>query len=220
VVVSAGVFASAGDALREWRDAVGPAACAAALSPCPAGMTAELLAPCLQTGPLADMLQGYEPRDLIREYYRLRRRACDLTGPADAAVSFLSDAGQTPDAFGVWYAARHDDVPRAVAEAAGTIYDMWGPQAYPDERSFYACSPHRIEMAAHLIRESYFADDANAALRLLPEWTEWCIERTGLGGDAAARSGEAARSAATALVHDEDDKRAAEYDKAPFRHQE
>ena len=58
VVVGAGVFASAEDALREWRDAVGPAASGAALSPCPAGMTAQLLGPCLRTGPLADMLQG------------------------------------------------------------------------------------------------------------------------------------------------------------------
>ena len=221
VVVSAGVFASAADALREWRDAVGAAASGAALSPCPAGMTAQLLAPCLQAGPLADMLQGSEPRDLIREYYRMRRRARDLTGSADAAAAWSSfDASQAHDAFGDWYTARHGDVPAAVTEATGTIHEMWGPRAYPDERSFYACSPHRIAMAAHLIRESYFADDAHLALRLLPEWTQWCIERTELGGDAAARSREAARSAASALVHDGDDKQAAEDDKAPFRRQE
>jgi hypothetical protein len=107
-----------------------------------------------------------------------------------------------------------------VAEAAGTICDMWGPHGYPDERSFYACSPHRIEMAAHLIRESYFAEYAKPTLRLLPEWTEWCIERTGLGGDAAARSREAARSAASVPVHDENDEPATKDDKAPFRRQE
>ena len=86
VVVGAGVFASAEDGLREWRDAAGPAASGAALSPCTAGMTARLLAPCLQTGVLADMLQGREPRELIREYYRLRRRARDLTGSADTGA--------------------------------------------------------------------------------------------------------------------------------------
>ena len=47
-----------------------------------------------------------------------------------------------------------------------------GSPAYPDQRLLYACSPHRIEMVAHLIRESYLSDDANRALRLLPEWTE------------------------------------------------
>ena len=221
VVVGADVFASAGDALREWRDAAGPAASGAALSSCPAGMTAQLLAPCLRTGPLADMLHGNEPRDLIREYYRLRRRARDLTGSADPpAGSSPFDTGHAPDAFLNWYATRHDDVPAAVTQATATIRGEWGPHEYPDEHSFYACSPHRIEMTAHLIRESYFADHANPALRLLPEWTQWCIEQTGLDGDAAARSRQAARSAAAALVHDEDDGPAAEDDKAPFRRQE
>ena len=206
VVVGAGVFASAEDALGEWRDAVGHAASGAALSPCAAGMTARLLAPCLQTGVLADMLQGREPRELIREYYRLRRRARDLTGSADTgAGSSPFDADHLDDAFLGWYAARHDDVPEAVAEATGTILGEWGPHKNLDERSFYACSPHRIEMAAHLIREGYFADYANRALRLLPEWTEWCIEQSGLNGDAAARSREAARSAVSVLVSDEDD---------------
>lgn len=125
-----------------------------------------------------------------------------------------------PDAFVDRYATRHDDVPAAVTEATATIHEEWGQHAYPDERSFYACSPHRIEMAAHLIRESYVAEYANPALRLLPEWAEWCIERTGLGANAAARSREAARSVASALVHDEDGESAAEDDKAPFRRQE
>jgi hypothetical protein len=220
-VVGAGVFASAEDALRGWRDAVGPAACGAALSPCTAGMTARLLAPCLQTGVLADMLEGREPRELIREYYRLRRRARDLTGSADAgAGSSPFDASHVDEAFLDWYAARHDDVPGTVTEATGTILGEWGPHENPDGRSFYACSPHRIEMAAHLIREGYFADYANAALRLLPEWTQWCIEQSGLDGETAARSREAARSAASVLVDDEDDELAAEEDEAPFRRHE
>jgi hypothetical protein len=218
VVVGAGVFASPGDALREWRDSVGAAASGAALSPCPAGMTAELLASCLTTGPMADMMEGDEPRDLIREYYRLRRRARDLTDSADAPAGTASfDAGPMHEAFADWYAARHDDDPGAVTENAGTIYEMWGPHSYPDERSFYACSPHRIEMAAHLIRESYSPEYANPALQLLPQWTEWCIERAGLGGDAAVRSREAARSAATAA---EDDESVGDDDEEPFRRYE
>ena len=221
VVVGAGVFASAEDGLREWRDAVGPPASGAALSPCAAGMTARLLAPCLQTGVVADMLQGREPRELIHEYFRLRRRARDLTGSADAgAGSSPFDADHVHHAFLDWYATRHDDVPGAVTEAAGTILGEWGPHENPDERSFYACSPHRTEMAAHLIREGYVADYANLALRLLPEWTEWCIEQSGLDGDAAARSRKAASSAASVLVADEDVEPTPEEDEAPFRRQE
>jgi len=213
VVVGAGVFASAEDALRDWRDAVGPAASGAALSPCTAGMTARLLAPCTQTGILADMLEGAEPRELIHEHYRLQRRARDLAGSADAqAGSSPFSPGHVQDAFLDWHATRHGEGPAAAAEAVGTILSEWGPHETPDERSFYACSPHRIEMAAHLIRKGYYPDDANAALRLLPEWTQWCIEQTGLDGAAAARSREAARSATSVLVGDEAD------DIRPARH--
>ena len=219
VVVGAGAFASAEDGLREWREAVGPAASSAALSPCAAGMSARLLAPCLQTG-ILDMLEGREPRELIREYYRLRHRARGLTASADTGTGTSPfDAGQVRDAFGDWYATRHDDVPEAVTEAMSTILGEWGPPENLDERSFYACSPHRIEMAAHLIRQGYFADYANPALRLLPEWTQWCIEQSRLDGDAAAQSRKAARSAAAALV-DEDDGPVPEDDKTPFRRHE
>jgi hypothetical protein len=219
VVVGAGAFASAEDALSEWRDAVGPMARDAALSPCPAEMTAWLLAPSLQTGVLADMLQGQEPRELIREYYRYRRRAHDLAVSAGTGASPPPfDADEVRGAFLAWYATRHDDAP--AAEDVGTILAEWGPYHAPDERSFYACSPHRIEMAAHLIREGYVASDANQALRLLPEWTEWCIEHSRLDGEHAARSREAACSAASTLVDDEDDGPTAADDEAPFRRQE
>jgi hypothetical protein len=211
VVVGAGVFASAEDALREWRDAVGPAASGAALSPCAAGMTARLLPSALQTGGMADSLEGREPRELIGEYYRLRRRARDLAGSADAGEGPAPfDAGHAGDAFRDWFAARHDDVP--MAEAAGIVLGEWGPHESPDERSFYACSPHRIEMAAHLIRAGYPAEYAGPALRLLPEWTEWCIERGGLSEDAAARSRQAASAAVSVVLDGED--------KAPFRREE
>ncbi len=72
-------------------------------------------------------------------------------------------------------------------------------------------------MAAHLIREGYFSGYAKAALRLLPEW---CIEQSRLDGAAAARSREAARSAASVLVDDEVDESAAKDDEALFRRHE
>jgi hypothetical protein len=216
VVVGAGVFGSAEDALGEWRDGVGPAASGASLSPCTAGLPALLLAPCLQTGVIAEMLQGSEPRELIREYYRMRRRARALVGFADAAAGSASfGADDAYDAFTAWYTTGHDDALKPAAP--DLILSEWGPGTYPDERSFYACSPHRIEMAARLIRDGYFPDEANAALELLPEWTQWCLERSGLDGDAADRSRRAARSAAAASASDEAAERG---DEGPFRRRE
>ena len=170
---------------------------------------------------MADILEGSEPRELIREYYRLRRRARDLTGPVDAgAGSSSSDVSYMDQAFLGWYATRHDDIAaKAAAEALGTLLEEWGPGKSPDGRTFHACSPHRIEMAARLLRDAYVPDYANAALLLLPEWTEWCIQQSGLDGAAAARSREAARSAASQLVDNEDNKPTAE-ELTPFRRPE
>jgi hypothetical protein len=219
-VVGAGVFGSAQEALAEWQHAVGPAA-GTALSPSAPDMTARLLAPCLQTGPMSDMLEGSEPRELIREYYRLRRRAHALVRSVGApASSDPHDPEPVREAFLSWYATRHDDVPQDTADAVGTILYEWGPEPPLDERSRYACSPHRIEMAARLIRDAYFPEHANEALRLLPEWTQWCIDQSGLSADLAARSRAAALTEAIALVDEEKHAPAAQQNEPPFRRQE
>ncbi len=226
--VGAGVFGSAQDALAEWQQAVGPAA-GTELSPCAPEMTARLLAPCLQTGPMSEMLEGSEPRELIREHFRLRRRARALVPSAghtaaDVAASSSDADGYDPDAtreaFLSWYEARHGGVPQDTADAVGTILYEWGPEPPLEERSRYASSPHRIEMAARLIRDGYLPDHANEALGLLPEWTQWCIEQSGLSGDLAARSRAAALTEAMALVDEKTNARAAPRDEAPFRRQE
>jgi hypothetical protein len=225
-VVGAGVFGSAQEALAEWQHAAGPPAAGTALSPASSVLTARLLAPCLESGPMSDMLQGFEPRELLREYYRLRRRASALVGSADApatvdaAASSGDDFGPVREAFLDWYRARHDTVPPDAADAVDIILHEWGPSVQPGERSSYASSPHRIEMAAHLIRDAYLTDYANAALRLLPEWTQWCIEQTGLSADLAARSRAAALTEAAVLVDEEEKALTARRDEPPFRRQE
>jgi hypothetical protein len=218
-VVGAGVFGSADEALEEWRDAVGSAAASgAALSPCSAGLAAWLLQTCLTVGPLAEMLTGFEPRELIREYYRMRRRARIFVDSADLGADEPAyDASHVQEAFLDWYATRHPGTGKEVAEAVGTIQAEWELRS-PDERSYYACSPHRIEMTARLIRNGY--DGAGPVVELLSEWTQWCIERSGLDGKAAARSLEAARVAAAVPVDDSGDGRGNEDDEGPFRRQE
>ncbi len=224
-VTGAGVFGSAEDALAEWQVVVGPAA-GTALSPSTPDTTARLLAPCLQTGPLSDMLQGSEPLELIREYYRLRRRARVLVGSAGLKATGGGEASSGDDtdlvreAFLGWYGAQHADIPQGMTEAVDTIIQEWGPSAPPEERSRYACSPHRIEMAAHLIRDGYFPDDANATLSMLPEWTRWCIEQSGVTGDLAGRSRAAAITEAAVLADEKAHHPDAERDNGPFRRQE
>jgi hypothetical protein len=121
------VFESPQDALAEWQHAVGPAAAGTELSPGTPETAARLLASCLRTGPMSDMLEGSEPRELIREYYRLRRRARVLAGSAGvtaastAASSGDDDPGSAREAFLGWYAAHHDDVPEDVPDIVDLI---------------------------------------------------------------------------------------------------
>jgi hypothetical protein len=46
------------------------------------------------------------------------------------------------------------------------------------------CSPHRIRQTGILLRDQ----GPVAALELLPEWTRWCIDQSGIGGEHAERS--------------------------------
>lgn len=219
-VVGAGAFRTAEDALAEWSDAVGPAASGAGLSPCPAGLSARLLAPCLAVGPIAEILTGYEPRELVREYYRTRRRAQVLIAGAEGeTVLARFDTEDVEGAFLEWYAARHDGVPEGVTEAAATIASQWRLYDGTDRRSFFASSPHRIEMTAELIRLEHDADCAGPAVGLLPEWTQWCLEQNGVDDDFAARSIAAANSAAAEPVGEAGSGRDEEDDSA-FRRQE
>jgi hypothetical protein len=205
-VVGADTFGSAADALAEWRDAVGPRASGAVLAECPPELTARLLRQSLETGPFSEFMRGDEPPELMREYYRERRRARELSvslgGAPDGAAAFIVDMDKARDEFLEWYAARHgpDAVAPGMAEAVDTITDQWGPHKDIDDLGFRACSPHRIETAARLIRNGHYGERARPAITLLPDWTQWCAERTGLSGDAADRARGAATSAAATLA--------------------
>lgn len=201
--VGAGVFGSAQEALAEWQDSVGAPAATATLAPCPAALPL-LLGSCLQTGPISDALMGGEPRELIREYYRMRRRARALAWHADqpGEQPFRPEAA-VPAAFVEWHAARHESVSPDLGDAVGTIIDLWGPPEHLDERAFYACSPHRVELTADLLRDGYLAEHANQSLAVLPEWTEWCLAQADPGADFAARALDAARAEAAALVSED-----------------
>lgn len=140
------------------------------------------------------MLTGYEHRELIREYFRSRRRAqlvlASLPGDErEPAPVFAAEIDTAP--FVDWYAGRHADAPKPgkfrkqAGETAELLLDAWGPHEHPVEATVYACSPHRVEMLGRLVRDDYLPREGNAVLALLPDWVQWCTDRTGLpaGGD-------------------------------------
>jgi hypothetical protein len=228
-VVSAGTFGSAEDALAEWRGAVGETAAGARLSPCPGALAAWLLGPLTRSGPLGEMLTGYEHRELVREYFRSRRRAqlllASLPGGGQEPAPVLAAEVDTAP-FVDWYAARHADAPKPgkfrkqAAETAEILLDAWGPHEYPAEETVYACSPHRIEMLGRLIRDDYLPEEGGAVLALLPDWVQWCADQAGLPAALAARAVEAARAEAASPVTDGRGRGAEDAVGAPFRRKE
>jgi len=224
-VVAAGTFSSAEEALAEWRAAVGTAA-GRELSPADPVLLSELLGPCLLTGPFSEMLTGNEPRELIRELYRMRRRARALAAASGTAEEAQASEAQSDRAAGAhkefraWYRTRHPGAPKGIAATAESIIEAWGPGNSLDEREFYACSPFRVAMTAHLIGDSYESAWASRAIRLLPEWTQWCAEQSGLPGHLAAPSIAAARAAADALDKQDAGEQPDPTETTPFRHQE
>lgn len=226
LVVAAGVHDSADAALAEWRAAVGPAAATAGFVPCPPDLGVRLLAPALAGSLQADSVWGDEPTEFFREFPRLFRRAAALTvslgrmlrrqpsaGLADARDAAIED-------FLDYHAGHAWNLPGArgaAEEALELILAEWGPDAPPDERTFYACPPHRIETCASVLRDTYEPDPVNEALLLFPAWVQWCARRTELDSELADRALSAARAEAASLASGH---RAIPERKVPFRRPE
>jgi hypothetical protein len=205
LVVAAGVHDSADAALAEWQGSVGPTAATAGFVPCPPELGVRLLAPALAGSLQCDSVWGDEPVEFFREVPRLFRRAAALTAslgrllPGQRSGGLADAVSAAIEEFLNWHAGNAWDSPgarSAAEEALELILAEWGPDASPDERTFFACSPHRIETCASILRDTYEPDPVNNALPLLPDWVQWCARRTELNSELADRALSAARAEA------------------------
>ncbi|SET18239.1 hypothetical protein [Nonomuraea wenchangensis] len=190
-VVHAGVFASPQEALTEWRAAVGTHAAPAFAQPAPCDQATarDLLDPLCRSDLVGALLLGSESRQLIAEHFRLRQRARALCESFTVAPEPKPQQDLNPiiDDFTSWLRDRDGRSPER--EDVATLADNWSHLSGP---GYYSCSPHRIEHTVILVADGYIEKYAEAILDLLPQWVEWCIERTGLTGELAERSRRAA----------------------------
>jgi hypothetical protein len=202
LVVAAGVYDSPEAARTEWQAAVGPAAVTAEFGPCPPDLGRRLLAEAQPDSSQFSTVFGDEPAQFFREIPRLSRRAAALTDSFDPPRPGQRSGGQADDRDAAiddfldqqtghaWNAPGDRE---EAEEALELILSEWGPDVPADEGAFYACSPHRIESTAAILRDSYDPDSVNQALLLLPDWVQWCARRTKLGTEFADRALSAAR---------------------------
>lgn len=204
LVAGAGAFDSADAALAEWRDAVGTAGDGAVFGPCPPQTGLRMLEQARQASMQSDSVFGNEPAEFFREKARLTRRAAALLSvlagrlPGERSSEAEARNAAVEDFLGQQtHNAWSSPADQADAEdLLDLILEAWGPEVPPDERVFFACSPHRIEECATFLREAYQAEPANRALAMLPGWVQWCAARTGLDDGAAERALGAARAEA------------------------
>jgi hypothetical protein len=226
LVVAAGAYGSTTQALAEWRISAGPSAATAELASCPPELGIRLLDPALAGSPQAESVLGDEPAEFLREIPRLSRRAGALTASLSPLLpkkpsSLLSDFRDSAiEDFLGWH-TEHAGQPADVRDQAEGALELllaeWGPDVPPDEQAFYACSPHRIQACASILRDSYEPDWVNKALPLLPDWTRWCASKTALDAEAAERALAAARAEAAILASET---HTITEDEAPFRRAE
>ncbi|GAA3616493.1 hypothetical protein GCM10022419_122300 [Nonomuraea rosea] len=190
-VVHAGVFACPEEAFAEWRAAVGArvAPTSTEPAPCDQATARELLDPLCHSDLLGALLIGSESRQLIAEHFRLRQRARALCESFTVAREPKpeQDLNRIIDGFAAWLRDRDGHTPER--DDIATLADTWSRLSGP---AYYACSPHRIEHTVILVADGYIEKYAEAVLDLLPQWVEWCIERTGLTGEPAERARQAA----------------------------
>jgi hypothetical protein len=226
LVVAAGAYGSAAGALAEWRASAGPSAATAELVSCPPELGIRLLDPGLADSPQGGSVFGDEPAEFLREIPRLSRRAGALTDSLGRLLpekpsSLLADSRDSAiEDFLGWH-AEHAGQPADVRDEAEGALELllaeWGPDVPPDEQAFFACSPHRIQACASILRDSYEPDWVNKALSLLPGWTRWCASKTALDAEAVGRALAAARSEAAILASET---HTITEDEAPFRRPE
>lgn len=178
-VVDAGVHEDVEDAGATWRATVGaPAADAVAV---PVEDPADLR--CLVQLDTGDELgiRGDEPRVVLDNWFRVHARIATLgrARPLPTRQTLLHGIDTTALAapFSTWFAAHHGHAPDA--EALETLATEWMEGTLPE--TWFSVSPKRLRFQRVLIGDWMEDDPITIGVQaLLPEWTRWLAERTGL----------------------------------------
>jgi len=182
-LVHADVFDNVEQAAAAWRTIVGDTADDARPSPVETAERLYCLVHC-DTG--EETLRGTEPRAVMDNWFRARRRIHDLADalrkrgmPLPEATSLFRDIDTEPmaKAFTAWHLTRHGVEPDL--EAVDALAAEWLEGTLPGTR--HAASPHRAQYQLNLISDWMSEHPVTVAAKaLLPEWVRWNGEQAGL----------------------------------------
>lgn len=197
-LADAGVFDDVDQAAATWRAVQGEAAAGALPSLVEMAERLYCLA-YLDAG--EEILIGSEPRAVMDNWFRARRRIHDLAEvlgkrgtPLPETKSLFRGIDTTPmeEAFTGWYERRHGTAPDP--EVVGAVAEEWLEGTLPG--TWHATSPHRAEYQLSLISDWIPGHPVTAAAKaLLPEWVRWNGEQAGLAEHLIDRAAAAAAGA-------------------------
>jgi hypothetical protein len=190
-LVHAGVFDDVAQAAATWRATIGDAADQTNPTPVVTGDQLSCLIHC-QTG--EDMVKGTEPRAVMDNWFRARRRTHDLVQALrkrgvtlPEARNLFRDVDTEPmvEAFTVWFRAAHGTEPDP--EVVDALAAEWLEGALPGTQ--HAASPHRARYLLTLISDWIPEHPITVAAKaLLPEWVRWNGEQAALPEDLINRA--------------------------------
>jgi hypothetical protein len=190
-LVGAGIFDDVAQAAATWRATVGDAADHTNPTPVVTGDQLSCLVHC-QTG--EDMVKGTEPRAVMDNWFRARRRSHDLVQALrkrgvtlPEARSLFRDVDTEPmvEAFTVWSRTAHGTEPDP--EAVDALAAEWLEGTLPGTQ--HAASPHRARYLLTLIDDWIPEDPVTVGAKaLLPEWVRWNGEQADLPEDLINRA--------------------------------
>lgn len=190
-LAGAGEFDTVEEAAAAWRSSVGESATDAEISTVTSSADVECLAHWYPRGPFAEILTGHESRLVFDNLFRARRRFEDLERvlakrgtPLAAATREQEDTSAVCDAFGEWFDSRYGKLPSG--EAVDALAWEWFAIAMPGTE--HAASPERARTMRALVDDWVQDEITAAASALLPEWTRWHAERSGVSGELVART--------------------------------
>lgn len=194
-VLTSGYHPDIDSATAAWRDLVGISA--ANTQPVPADD--DLLPHVLPTGGLLDGLFGQPLTDNhFTELFRGDRIVFAITDALEAAGRPL--ARQTGDAqqagrlatelaerFRAWATTAGVDLPRATGpddDVVTWVLHDWVSPGMSEELAL-AASPHRIAGFVAYLLDDWLPEDRPRALAVLQPWARYCLELSGITGEAA-----------------------------------
>ncbi|MDN5795792.1 MAG: hypothetical protein L0H79_08585 [Intrasporangium sp.] len=194
-VLGSGYHSGTATATAVWRGLVGPSAAAAEPEPVPD----DLLAHVLPGDGMFDVLFGRPVSDShFTELFRsdgivsaivkaLGAAGRPYTRPVGDPGRAIVLADSLSEQFKAWAARHHVDVPASTGpddDIVTWLLHDWVSSDMPEALAV-ACSPHRIAAFPAYLNDDWQEAHRMHALTVLQPWARFCLDRTGIGGEAA-----------------------------------